>query len=72
MKKLEQKKLILNKKTVSTLTNNEMTVINGASLLGPCTVSCSVFDVCCDTVKQCDTKPTLNIVLLTVVISNIC
>jgi len=72
MKKQINKKLALNKETISKLTEGEMNFIHGATILAYCSDSCSVFGICCDTVKQCDTKPDLNMILLTVVISNIC
>lgn len=42
------KKLVLNKKTVSNLQDEEMNLIRGASVLFLCTESCSVLVNCCD------------------------
>ncbi len=49
MKRKFTNKLVLNKKTVSNLTNNDMNTIHGGSLLWVCSESCSVIMMCCDT-----------------------
>lgn len=48
MKKRFAKKLVLNKKTVSVLTEEELKNIRGASIVYPCTRSCSIVYMCCD------------------------
>ncbi len=50
MKKKFEKKLALNKKTISNLTNSEMSEVNGGTLIirsCNCSESCSVIYYCC-------------------------
>jgi hypothetical protein len=52
MKKQIKKKLLLNKATVSDLTRDEMNRVWGATLLQPCTESCSLFLNCCPPTRE--------------------
>lgn len=47
-KKSLTKKLALNKETISSLNYDEMKKVKGASILGPCSESCSILGPCCD------------------------
>ncbi len=48
MKKKIIKKLVLNKKTIFNLSENEMYMVRGATIfLNYCTNSCSLFIACC-------------------------
>jgi hypothetical protein len=51
-KKKLAKKLALNKKKIAGLNPADMTKIKGASILAPCSVSCSVFVACCEPITQ--------------------
>jgi len=49
MKKKFAKKLLLNKESVSNLSDDNMNKIRGGTVFHYCTASCSVFKICCDT-----------------------
>ena len=49
MKKQFTKKLVLQKETVSTLTDNQMDMLRGGTAFLICTESCSAFMICCNT-----------------------
>jgi len=63
MKKKMIKKLILNKKTISSLNNEEMNLVIGATVIMPevCSRSCSVMLPCCGPT----TEPKLEMIALT-------
>ncbi len=52
MKKKLTKKLMLSRKTISNLTDNEMNLVRGASLIVNCTNSCSLIRYCCPTTQE--------------------
>jgi natural product precursor len=56
MKKKFEKKLVLNKKTISNLEHKEMNDIRGGSVIIVCTNSCSVLIICCDTIRAANAK----------------
>jgi len=47
MKKKMNRKLVLNKNTVTSLNDNEMNKVIGATLVWHCTKSCSLVWYCC-------------------------
>jgi hypothetical protein len=51
-KKKLAKKLALNKEKIAGLNPADMKKIKGASILGDCTFSCSVFVACCEPITQ--------------------
>ena len=56
MKKRMSKRLILNRVTVSRLSQEDMNAVVGATLYLPCTESCSLYIQCCPvtTTKKLD------------------
>ncbi len=52
MKRILNKKLVLNKNTISNLSDDEMEKIWGATAFLPCTESCSAFLICCDPITE--------------------
>lgn len=58
MKKKFTKKLALNKENISRLNVDEMSKIKGASILAPCTDSCSILAPCCDPLSRTNCDPT--------------
>lgn len=56
-KKTLTKKLSLNKEQIASLNPDEMSRIIGASILMPCSDSCSVFLACCDPLSRTDCDP---------------
>ncbi len=52
MKGKLRKKLVLNKKTISNLSEDEMQQVWGATLFAICTDSCSLFALCCPTTQE--------------------
>jgi hypothetical protein len=51
-KKKLTKKLALNKEKITSLNYTEMKEIKGASILVPCTGSCSALVMCCEPITQ--------------------
>jgi natural product precursor len=58
MKKKFEKKLTLNKKTISNLEHKEMEDIRGGSIIFVCSDSCSIIFVCCDSQRDAMAKAT--------------
>lgn len=56
-KKMLTKKLTLNKKTIARLGEAEMRNLKGASIFVACSESCSIFIMCCDTIRTCPPPP---------------
>ena len=52
MKKRLNKKLVLNKMTISSLKDKDMHLIRGATLVFDCTESCSLVWICCTPTKE--------------------
>lgn len=48
MRKKLSKKLVLKKVTITSLNENDMYLIRGATLVHHCTESCSLVHICCD------------------------
>lgn len=56
MKKSFEKKLVLNKKTITNLEQKEMNDVRGGSIIDVCTNSCSIIIICCDTIRAANAK----------------
>jgi natural product precursor len=58
MKKRFEKKLQLNKKTISNLGQQQMNEIKGGSVVYACTQSCTINFICCDSERAAFAKAT--------------
>lgn len=56
MKKSFEKKLVLNKKTITNLEQKEMNDVRGGSWVYVCTESCSYVYICCDTIRAANAR----------------